>query len=346
MKRRSVLLMLIFSGTCHGLFSQNKPIDHNTFLSESLPVEGVKLYLLAEDHLFKNSASVRFPLIRSMNEKCFIRNIVMEIGGFEAWLANRFLETGDTSFLANTAGYTMNAVRKFWGDLYSYNHSLHPERRMVIIGLDYDQPGPLKTAISKYFNISPPEAMAHPVLKQILLFNKSDFSVYRQKSFSRILTDLKTDMIRDKAFYLRHMNEDDYLNALVMIDNPINKPLNIGIRGKLMYNNLIGDLTLVPGGVLALCGEGMVRNIEGTFGFYLKNEEYSPYRDKVLIIDTYYYNCTINGKQVKIRYPKGYSALAGNLPLMSLPEHYYWLEAPGLQECDYLFLVINNHEIK
>ncbi len=149
---RFLLLTFILSGYAHlskaqpsvlfrhsgaaGFSYPNEELD--TFLS--LP--RYKAVVVGETHSINVEPQFKLRLIEHLSNEYAIHDVFMEIGHSAAWLFNQYLETGDISFISNPrVAYSGSggSYRTFWKDLYAYNQTLSPARRLKIHGTDFER---------------------------------------------------------------------------------------------------------------------------------------------------------------------------------------------------------------
>ena len=101
-------------------------------------------FFVGEFHGVYGVSEVKLALIKYLNSKYGITDVFMETGLSTAWLYNRYLQTGDTSFFTSPVlSYAQKKPnRDFWKAVYVYNQAL--DRKITIHGMDFERMSFLK----------------------------------------------------------------------------------------------------------------------------------------------------------------------------------------------------------
>jgi hypothetical protein len=243
-------------------------------------------------------------------------------------------------------GYNYSMVKDFWKRLYHFNKDLPDSRKLKFTGIDYDSPGPFKTMVSRYFTREILEPEISLIVFEILRFPQEGFSGRSRKSFQNLLQEFNTSLLKNKSDYLKYLSDENYINLVLMTGSPSNNPARYGQRNRTMYENLTGNEDLVPGKIFAAFTIETIRSSPGTFSHLLDKDAYSPYNDKVFIVDQYYDNCSYNNKPLKFSYPREYKKTVNSMELSSVSGDYFWLYSPQFAQCDYLMIVRNKRGLR
>lgn len=114
-----------------------KPGELNRFLH----LDRYKIVFFGEHHNDRFDPEFKYHLITELNKLSGIRHIFMETSVSAAWRRNRYLQTGDTTYLSNSFSGYNNSYTLFWNRLYSYNASLPDSLKIIIHGVDFETAG-------------------------------------------------------------------------------------------------------------------------------------------------------------------------------------------------------------
>jgi len=141
MKNLLLFFFVFTTSLCHaqetGCF-KSKP-DNDIELQTDIDFSRYNTFFVGEFHGVYGVSEIKLALIKYLNKNNGITDIFMEIGYSAAWLYNKYLQTGDTSFF--TAPFLTYAQkqpnRDFWKKLYAYNQGL--DRKIRIHGMDFER---------------------------------------------------------------------------------------------------------------------------------------------------------------------------------------------------------------
>lgn len=110
-------------------------------LPASLPLldetmNGCKVFLMGEVHGVAVNPEMSFTLLNYFYHRANVRHYLIEYGAAEAYLIQRYLDTGDESWLDDTWSVQMEEYQTFWRKLYRFNQSV--TEKVDVIGLDFD----------------------------------------------------------------------------------------------------------------------------------------------------------------------------------------------------------------
>lgn len=109
-------------------------------LNSYLHLEKYRVILFGEQHNAKFDPEVKYHLITDLNTRTGARHIFLEASVSNAWHINRYLQTGDTSFLYNsTTNYSHSRYTILWEKLYEYNRRLPDSNKIVFHGVDFER---------------------------------------------------------------------------------------------------------------------------------------------------------------------------------------------------------------
>jgi hypothetical protein len=120
-------------------------------------IEEKKIIMIGEMHYMEANYTLQPDLLIHLNKHFGIRHLLIEFGRAEAYLYNRYLKTGDLSYLDKTfSGF--NHFEKFFAGmerLYKYNAGLDLNKKIVVHGLDFEREPGLSTSLNELLSIYP-----------------------------------------------------------------------------------------------------------------------------------------------------------------------------------------------
>jgi hypothetical protein len=273
-------------------FTLDKGFDEPTADSLKQKLENSKLILLGEggSHFLKFYEPLRFVWVKFLSENFGMKNFFMEFGHSSDILCNKFLQTGDTSFLPR-ARFT--AIKTFWKRLYSYNATQPKSKQVKSFGIDFERTHSYGKALKSLLpNTDPTEKIKETIdliknsndtlndcdyvvalnskLKGAINNNSSDF----QKYFSTNFSDVKQIVFNNGS--CKNAQRDRNKN---MAENFLS--FDSKENDKIYYGQL-----------------GMAHTIlsnKNTASYLNENPKFS---NKVSVINTYCYNCSTPEEQV------------------------------------------------
>lgn len=154
----TVIFFILFS--CP-LFSQTKCvvchqdsckgfIYNEQGLEEKISFLNFEAVFFGESHTTDFEPVFKLHFIKHLNRLMGVRNVFMETGISAAYFFNRYLETGDSTFLSNNRGiYKWGKYKIFWEQLYLFNKTLPDSLRIRIHALDFER----KEALSLLYGL-------------------------------------------------------------------------------------------------------------------------------------------------------------------------------------------------
>jgi|GEM_PF-3399322 len=146
-KHSALLLLLLCASPC--CFSQNtgcftETADHNIELDSWVDFSQYNGFFIGEAH-FDGRQDMKLAMLQYLNRQYGITDVFMELGYNAAFLYNRYLATGDATYidLRYNQWYKTEEDKQFWRKLYEYNMTL--QEKIVIRGMDYENSHFFKT---------------------------------------------------------------------------------------------------------------------------------------------------------------------------------------------------------
>jgi hypothetical protein len=99
-----------------------------------------KIFFTGEDHRFidaNNSTTLAF--LKYLNQKQGVNHLMLELGYSWGEIANRYIQTGDSSLFQLLQYSSHKSFNVFFKELYEYNKNLSPENKVQIHGIDVER---------------------------------------------------------------------------------------------------------------------------------------------------------------------------------------------------------------
>lgn len=249
-------------------------------------LEGYKILMLAEggSHFLDLYDDLEYHFLRLMAEGSGVRTMVLECGSATALLCNKYLETGDTTYLPpfNAGAFV------FWGRIYRYNAGLPPDQRIKIAGIDFESP----RAYFKAFRLLLPAGPAPtPIAAAIgLLRNSPDTLPCTEMTRidKQVKQSLRSDETTWKEYFGQHFEEAKLIitNQGSCRDVYKNRNRNMKVR--------LEELDARLQEKLYFCVLGMAHTtLRGNnIAHALTTDDKSPFFQKVAVINTYCDQCS------------------------------------------------------
>jgi hypothetical protein len=120
-------------------------------------IVGKKIIIIGEMHYMEANYTIQADLLIYLNRRFSVRHLLIEFGHAEAFLINRYLKTGNESYLNQTfPGF--NHYEKFFTSLkklYDYNSGLDSHKKLMVHGLDFEREPGLSTSLYELLSVYP-----------------------------------------------------------------------------------------------------------------------------------------------------------------------------------------------
>lgn len=189
------------SNPADGAFAYNRDA-----LDNLLQLQNYSAVIYGEQHNDCFEPVFKINFLTHLNEQYGYRDVFVETGYATAWLFNRYLESGDTSYLFPfpthrrfILGYMWGSyLNAFWKPLYVFNQSLPSDRRMRFHGADFER----KESFSVLLMLLPKEKLIPLSLEPVFTALRTYISDTTWRDFTPEASE-KYEHVRD-AF---HQNE-------------------------------------------------------------------------------------------------------------------------------------------
>ena len=127
-------------------FSDTIPLKENNELIgfEALDsvVPGNKVFIVGENHTYLESNSALWVQnIKYLYKHAGVRNVLLESGRSMSWLADTYIQTGDSSLLEVIEKYVFEQYANRYKLLREFNATLDSNERVSIVGVDLERGG-------------------------------------------------------------------------------------------------------------------------------------------------------------------------------------------------------------
>lgn len=300
--------LMLFVLTICIFFTNATPLNaqHNLVKLDSLCLNSCKskkyLFITGELHGIASNRFVEDIFQRELILKHGVRTILIEEPYTNAYLINKYLSSGDTTFLnMYTSDYPQKfkEVRESIINLYNINMELSERDKIQVFGIDIW------------------ENVDSPFVKNLfkLLLKKEVFSDELKKDLTSIIEHpqfpnniFKIDSVLIKYKFTDYTN--DFSNIIKSygkwLKNSDTKILTGLIRQKYLYDNIVAKKEYFKGNVYTNFGYGHIDIGQKSTAYFLKND--TSFKYKIIVFYPYYYNCT-NLPWIPIKKSMGYNKM-------------------------------------
>ena len=273
-------------------FSLDKGFDDATSDTLKKRLSNYKLVILGEggSHFLQFYNPLRFIFIKFLSNHFGMTHFFMETGHSTDILWNKFLETGDTSYLPT---YRNQRSINFWTNLYSYNAVSPKSKTITPSGIDFERIYSYCKALKLLLpNSIPPDKIKNSI---DLIKNAND-TLYDCDYILNLNSQLKEELEKNKTDFQKYfsINFNDF-NLIINNNGDCKDALkdrNINMaKNLLQFDNVFNDS-------IYYLQIGMAHStlLYKNAASYINNA--SKFKDKVCVINTYCYNCSTAEEQV------------------------------------------------
>lgn len=268
--------------THHYSFFLDKGFDETTAEIVKQKISNYKLVLQAEggSHYLRFYGQLQFLWLQFLSKNFGVTHFFGESGHSSDILLNKYLETGDTS-------YIFVANKSFWRSLYHFNSGLPVGKKLRYFGIDFESRRTYIKGLKQILpTLEPPDSMKpsidliknandtlsdcdyilniNSILRKAIVSNTKTFSEYFKEHYNDL----------EKIVFNKGNCKDVYK------DRNSNMATNFLLFDKEFKNNMyygeLGEAHTV------LLNKNTASMING----------YADFKDKVCVINLYCYNCT------------------------------------------------------
>ena len=252
-----------------------------------------RIIMLGEggSHYLEFYTPLELYFITMLNSKHAVTTIVMECGSSVAFLCNKFLQTGDSSYLPK---FSSSSAVSFWNTLYRYNQGKSMGQRIKVAGIDFESPRSYFKALRLLLTDNTvPESIA----REIALIRNSSDSISCDalvKSDQLFKHSLKANEIAWKQYF-----GDNFPEVKLIVSNKgsckdayRNRNHNMQQRFELLHASLKEEL------YFCVLGQAHTNLKAKNAARLLNTDKQGPFAGKVTVINTYCHNCTTSKEPV------------------------------------------------
>lgn len=128
-----------------------------------------KIIMIGEMHYMEANYTLQPDLLIHLNKHFGVRQLLIEFGRAEAYLYNRYLKTGNLSYLSQTFPGFNHFDKFFTGmkKLYEYNLVLERKKKIIVHGLDFEREPGLSTSLHELLSSYPTNPQIRNLLDSI-----------------------------------------------------------------------------------------------------------------------------------------------------------------------------------
>jgi len=279
----------------------------NCKISDTIQIdklENYSVFLAGGIHTVSSSPQTKIDLLKYLYRNGNVRNLIIESGYASSFLINRYLDTGDASYICKDVNYHPHKeYRQFWRELYDFNKTV--TQSIKVIGIDDNE------RLSTWFKALETIFTENATLNSAVI----DSIVYKVIQASRNIHNplnldvdylhvIKSDFIdsfnEEKKIYQDILKDNfKHLELIITNDISIDRTKN---TNRLMYENLMRiikkDVTNT-GNYFGQFGSAHIGNYHRSLSTILDKEDNSPFRLQVMTIFPYYKNCQYTGLEIE-----------------------------------------------
>jgi len=280
-----ILILIYFSflslGQQKDVICLNK-FDGNSISSIGNLMMNNKILLIGENHEVALNYILYYHLIKNLSEEHDVKNILIEKGISDAYLINKYMESGNEEYLQNM--FFTNEGLTLFKKLFVYNRKLPHNKKIKFIGVDAESGSclkMLKIILGTMDSIS-------PEFKEFksLLDNKEHW--YGRK-ITDILKEVKSFVLSHEHVFHYKLKTDDYNWLMMVIQNEADR-LKPSLRNKKMFNNFSRyDKTYPNEQYFGFLGQNHT-DLRGRSFAFLINERLKDFKSLTSVINIHYEN--------------------------------------------------------
>ncbi|MBS1601485.1 MAG: hypothetical protein JST42_02370 [Bacteroidetes bacterium] len=281
------------------LQSHKYPLDIHDFNRGSMDdlfrkkLSGYKIVFLGEggSHELEFYSDLKYYFLQLLNRSMGVRTYVMEYGSSLATLYNKYLQTGDTSFLPS---FRQKHTLDFLKSLQLYNRSEAASNPIRTVGIDFEGPSFYFKGLRSLLSQAPPPA---ELQTEIGIIQSSPNNLSCQ-NFSEIDLVLKESLRKKESAYRSYLGQsfEEFHNIITNTGScrDVLRNRNPNMKRRLeLFDSIFKDSLYY-----AQLGEAHVNFRLRNASWRLNTDRKSPFYQKVAVINVYCYRCDSLNKQV------------------------------------------------
>lgn len=215
-------------------------------LNNYLHLDKYKVIFFGEQHNTVFDPEIKYHLITDLNRRTGLRHVFFEMSVSNAWRFNKYLQTGDTSYLKSfSSSFATSRYGNFWKKLHEYNELLPDSSGIVVHGVDFESTSVFRTLKELSPSGGEIPASLQPLMDTIdahfsdpplrmwdLVDNK--FTLYDNTGFTKTLRYIQQQLIANNADVQKYFSSNyDVVQTIAMNDAPVEVAPKR--RNKVMY---------------------------------------------------------------------------------------------------------------
>lgn len=269
-------------------FSLDKGFDQSTSDVLQQKLSQYKIVLQAEggSHYLDIYTQLPFVWLSFLNTRFGLTRFFFETGHSADLLFNKYLETGDTS-------YIFIKDKTFWRLLYAFNAGLPENKRITTLGIDFESSYTYVKALKLILPSTVPPVNIQPSIELIKAANDT----FRNCDYIlSIKSELKKNLLNNKESFIQYFG-DKYLDFERLVLNAGSCKDKYKNRNNNMAANFLAfDKAFNNTVYYGELGEAHTVLINKNTASILNNS--AAFKDKVCVVNLYCYNCTTPEEKV------------------------------------------------
>lgn len=252
-------------------------------------VPNYQMFLIGETHGVSSNPKLVMEMLPYLHEKANVRNLLIEFGYTDAYLINYYLATGDSFYLRPLFYYRYKDYHDFWRELYQFNQKLPKEKRVTVVGIDFEYSRPLAFVLNSLIirgDKIPDEIL--PALTNIMVMDDSLSEIGKRK----FLLHLRKDVYEKQEIYEKYFGKRFPILKYIIDNNSFYASYDN--RDKEMQNNFLKYHKELKGNYLGIMGmfhANASKDQKYDFAYQLNYDIFSSFKGKVLSFNCHYENC-------------------------------------------------------
>jgi len=189
-----------------------------------------QLFLVTESHGYYKPNQLDAELFKQMNKKNGVRYYLAEIDFSQAFYINKYLNTGNESFLKaiyqhwynEHAQWACKAGFEKWKSLYSYNLTLAKSKKIIVLGLDEAQDLNMNVKLLTEIATEIKYKAGNKMVDSLLLFSNLNLDNDSTRSFIKFARRLVTDVAANESSY-KKIFKNKYFDFQFIVKNIASK---------------------------------------------------------------------------------------------------------------------------
>ena len=271
-----------YLATHHYSFFLDKGFDETTAQILKQKIGNYKLVLQAEggSHYLHFYGQLQFLWLQFLSKNFGLTHFFGESGHSSDMLLNKYLDTGDTS-------YIFVADKTFWRSLYHFNSSLPSDKQLRYFGIDFES----RRTYIKGLKLILPALESPPNIKPFIdLIKNADDTISDCDYIININSNLRKAFIHNANTFSEYLREYYSDFEKIVLNKGNCKDVYKDRNNNMATNFLSFDKDFKNNMYYGELGEAHTVLLNKNTASIING--YSDFKDKVCVINLYCYNCT------------------------------------------------------